>query len=410
MQHDLKDSRLEVDKVEYGKRMEVGPRVVLDQERCVECTRCIRFCDEVSKTGELRMMNRGDREIIDVFPGVPLDNDYSVNTADICPVGALTEKDFRFKVRAWFLKEAKSICPGCSRGCNVDVHYGWHPIVTDYNGKAYRLRPRVNDEVNQAWMCDFGRKEYERVNDRRVVQSIVAGNPESIEDALGSAKAILKQAGTDTLIVASLESTLEEMLVLTRLGEKLNAQVVAVPDHADGFEDDLLIRADKHPNRKGAEWLGLLVSHSDLPQLLKSVKAVVIHRADILALDEKGLVREALTKVPARICVAANQSATTEMATHLLPGCSYIEKSGHWVNFQGRIQRLFPGAHMPVLKGAADDLHVLASLAGFKGGTRARDVFEALKLTVPALSGVDFDAIGDQGLLVEPVAQEARRR
>src|SRR6185436_564197 len=112
---------------------------------CVECTRCIRFCDEVTGTGELRMLNRGDHNVISTFPGVSLDNNYSVCTAEICPVGALTQTDFRFKARVWFLKSVDTVCPGCAKGCNVEVDYYDHLIVTDHNGRAYRLRTRVNE-------------------------------------------------------------------------------------------------------------------------------------------------------------------------------------------------------------------------------------------------------------------------
>ncbi len=177
MEHDLKPSRLEVDKVHYGKRIEVGPRVLLDQERCVECTRCIRFCDEVSKTGELRMLNRGDHNVIATFPGVELDNNYSVCTAEICPVGALTQTDFRFKARVWFLKSVPTVCPGCAKGCNTFVDYYDHVIVSDHNGTAYRLRARDNDDVNEAWMCDFGREEYKPINDGRILETAEQGVP-----------------------------------------------------------------------------------------------------------------------------------------------------------------------------------------------------------------------------------------
>lgn len=410
MDHDLRDSRLDVDKVEYGKRIPVGPRVVLDQDRCVECTRCIRFCDEVTGTGELRMMNRGDREVIDVFPGVPLDNPYSVNTADICPVGALTDRDFRFRVRPWFLQHTKSICPGCSRGCNVNVYYGWHPIVPDYNGKAYRIKPRVNNDVNQAWMCDFGRLEYRRVNEGRVTETRVDGAPVPLSRGIERARRALAEAGEDALLVVSLESTLEEMFLLARMAAESGAAVAAVPDRADGFEDDLLIRADKHPNRAGARMLGILREASDLPALLAGRKAVLVHRADILGPDGSGVAGEAFRSVPVRISIAANESETSSAATILLPGCSYIEKTGHWVNFQGRIQRIYAGARMPVLEGAADDLAVLWDLLGERGEVRVRQVFEGMTRAVAELSGVQWDAIGDGGAVPAGEGQESLRR
>ncbi len=399
MQHDLRDSRLGVDKVHYDKRVEIGPRVMLDQERCVECTRCIRFCDEVPKTGELRMANRGDRNFITTFPGVPLDNPYSVNTADICPVGALTSRDFRFKARVWFLKEAPTICPGCAQGCNVEVDYGWHDIVTDYNGKAYRLRPRVNNEVNQAWMCDFGRTEYHRVNDDRIEQAMVAGAPKSLATAIADAKAALDAAGK-VVIIGSLEDTLEEMHLLKRLGAEQwgGATVLCSPDRPDGFADDYLIRADKHPNRRGAEWLEMLATSTSVAEALAGAQAVLIHRVDLLALDADDAIRRALDTIPVRVVVASNETATSRLATHLLPAVSFIEKDGHWVNCDGRVQRVRKGKELRLKAGTADDLTILAGLGNGSLPTRMADAFASLALVLPDLSGLTPESITEVGL------------
>ena len=408
MEHDQKDSRLEVDKVEYGKRIEVGPRVVLDQERCVECTRCIRFCDEVPQTGELRMMNRGDREVIDTFPGVPLENPYSVNTADICPVGALTERDFRFKVRSWFLQEAPSICPGCSRGCNVDVHYGWHPTVRDYDGKAYRVRPRRNDDVNKSWMCDFGRGEYNRVNENRITEAMRGGKVIELDAALRDAQSELEGAGSGALVAVSLECTLEEMLLSKLISERIGCEIVAVPDHADGFEDDILITRDKHPNRKGAEWLGLeIVAPTDLAKRLDGRTAVFMNRVNILALDENDKLASLLNGVPVRIALAAQSHSGNENATTVIPGVSFIEKTGHWVNVEGRVQRLKPGRHMKSPKGAQEDLKSLAAILGREDLCSARSVFDLMVAEIPALGSLTWSGVVDLGTVPEPNAVEA---
>ncbi|HYC78589.1 MAG TPA: 2Fe-2S iron-sulfur cluster-binding protein, partial [Planctomycetota bacterium] len=340
MAHDLKPSRLDVEKVEYAKRVPVGPRVTLDQERCVECTRCIRFCDEVTETHELRMVNRGDRNAIDCFPGTSLDNHYSVNTADICPVGALTQTDFRFKARAWFLKPVKSICPGCAKGCNVVVDYYEHAIVDDHNGKAYRLRPRVNDAVNAAWMCDFGRLEYRPVNDDRLTVAMLRGEPRGYDEVLTSARQELARHGRNALIVTSFDASNEEMEALRRLARETlgGATVVAVPVRPDGFSDDFLLRGDKHPNRRGAEALGLARSYGELPTLLEGRTAALFHRVDF-GLDLDGRVAAAFGALETRAVIAANASPAADLATHLLPGASFIEREGTWINEQGRVQR-----------------------------------------------------------------------
>jgi NADH-quinone oxidoreductase subunit G len=137
------------------KKAELGPTIVLDQERCILCRRCVRFCREVPGTGELAVFARGDHSVLDIHEGYPLDNDYSMNVADICPVGALTTKDFRFKVRVWFLDDEPGVCTGCSNGCNVHLGVA--------NNKVYRYVPRRNDAVNDTWICDEGRLSYKRI-------------------------------------------------------------------------------------------------------------------------------------------------------------------------------------------------------------------------------------------------------
>ncbi len=129
---------------------------MFDQERCILCRRCVRFCREVPGTGELAVFARGDHSVIETFPEMPLDNDYSMNVADICPVGALTTKDFRFKIRVWFLEDVPGVCTGCANGCNVHLGVA--------NNRVYRYAPRRNDAVNETWLCDEGRLSYKRIN------------------------------------------------------------------------------------------------------------------------------------------------------------------------------------------------------------------------------------------------------
>src|SRR5690606_20409704 len=150
------DPEMAEPKVKKRKVVDLGPTVVLDSERCSLCSRCVRFTDEASKTHELGIFNRGDHSEIGTFDGKPLDNKYSLNTVDICPVGALTSKDFRFRQRVWYLKEVDTICPGCSTGCSVKVHFNEEGL--------WRVKPRHNPEVNGYWMCDEGRDTYKYAN------------------------------------------------------------------------------------------------------------------------------------------------------------------------------------------------------------------------------------------------------
>ena len=154
-QHSVGESRFTEEKVHKDKRVQLGPNIKFDGERCISCSRCIRFCDEIAKEPQLTFVKRGDRVTIVTYPGKQLDNSYALNTVDICPVGALTSTDFRFKARVWDMSANKTICQGCARGCNIDV---WVR-----NNKVLRLTPRENQEVNSFWMCDRGRVKYLQV-------------------------------------------------------------------------------------------------------------------------------------------------------------------------------------------------------------------------------------------------------
>ena len=226
MDYGLYESEVEqADKVLKKKAKVIGPHVILDQERCVLCARCTRFCEEVTGTGELGIYNRGDRAEIDVAPGVQLDNNYSLNTVDICPVGALTSRDFRFQKRVWLLRSTSSICNGCATGCNVRVdHEG---------GRIYRLEPRRNDDVNGPWMCDIGRMTYKDVHrDDRLDQVLVKRDgelqpvrwAEGRQELLGAIK-----AGGVGYVITDPRQSLEELVLIRRLANAVagEAQVPA---------------------------------------------------------------------------------------------------------------------------------------------------------------------------------------
>ncbi|RYF09073.1 MAG: 2Fe-2S iron-sulfur cluster binding domain-containing protein, partial [Deltaproteobacteria bacterium] len=160
MKFQLAPSRMREAKVRKRKLQRLGPHVTYDAERCIVCTRCVRFMEEVPKDRQLGVFNRGDHSVIGTAPGQPLDNPYALNTVDVCPVGALTSNVFRFKQRVWNLKRSPSVCPGCAKGCNVHVD--------QRASQVYRLLPRENEAVNKSWMCDEGRLTYNRANENRL--------------------------------------------------------------------------------------------------------------------------------------------------------------------------------------------------------------------------------------------------
>ena len=245
-------------KVKKRKVVDLGSKIVLDSERCILCSRCVRFTDEVSRTHELGIFNRGDRSEIGVFQDKPLENNYSLNTVDICPVGALTAKHFRFKQRVWYLKTAQSICTGCSTGCN---------IYLDYNEEGvFRARPRYNEQVNKHWMCDEGRSVFQIPNkkDRLLYPKtpIEQKNTDSLTSTVETLKQIRKQfipSGEKThnsTLVLTAQYTVEEYenlisFFLKHLGSK--DSVYYWKNNPETFEDfdNILLRGDKNPNTKG---------------------------------------------------------------------------------------------------------------------------------------------------------------
>ena len=348
MQYDHTPSRLDVPKVQKGKRVQLGPGVTLDEERCILCTRCVRFMREVAKQPQLGVAMRGNRSYIAAFPGQPLDSKYAGNTVDICPVGALTSTDFRFRGRVWFMSSARSICTGCSRGCNTLLDY-----VKD---TTYRYRPRENEAVNQEWMCDDGRRSYKYLNNDRLLVARegrgAAGQDLPAAAAAAAAGAVLQaHSAQGTLAalfspLASIEDLLAAALVAT---EGLGLAEVFVGGRPDGWHDDFLKRADENPNRKGLELVaqafGLLVRpFADLSRAIeagrvKAVWAVGAEIPDVAAAESFG-------KLEAFVCQAYNQGPLARQATVLLPAAPHSEMDGTFVNFDGRAQR-FELAYWP---------------------------------------------------------------
>jgi len=354
MQFGQYDPEMAEPKVKKSKVVDLGPTVVLDKERCILCSRCVRFTDEVSKTHELGIFNRGDRSEIGTVAGKPLDNPYSLNTVDICPVGALTSKDFRFRQRVWYLKEADSICPGCSTGCNVKVHYNEEGI--------WRIKPRVNPEVNGHWMSDRGRNTYKYVNIKARLLSGKVGKRDvwqevAVEDAIRSAgeklREIVEKHGADSVaLVVTGQYTNEEYQSLFKFyKEDLKAKHVFHwinnPESFDSF-DGLLERGDKNPNTKGLEaafgTYGGKGSWDNLQAGLNGGKFKVVvvagpeDQSVFPDLDEKiKLLSQAENLIWLTAC--PNKSLdNVGSETWQIPLKTYIEKAGSFTNFKGLVQ------------------------------------------------------------------------
>ncbi len=336
-------SRFDFEKVHAPKRVEIGPHVVFDVERCIKCTRCIRFCGEITKTGELTLSERGVHARVDTFPGRKLDNPYSVCTADICPVGALTSREFRFKERVWFLQSANSVCPECSRGCSVRYD--------TYKGEVLRLVPRENPGVNGFWMCDYGRLLSERIKDlpRRDRPGIRTENGWSFYtfEAFWP-RFIERLKGADLSSIAPILSgrmTLEEMAAYKLLSGKMLGGAAGVALNVCGGDDDnLLIRRERRPNLCGARRMGLPVSgeNGDVAGLLNGKRLALIVREDVLGDAPEGrraVVAKALKSLDLVIVADDTFTATAELAHVYIPLAAWQEMEGTTVNFQGHLQK-----------------------------------------------------------------------
>jgi NADH-quinone oxidoreductase subunit G len=328
------DNRSDVTKVQKEKAVDIGPMVVLDQERCILCSRCVRFTAEVTQTHELVITGRGDHSVIETFPGKQLDNKYSGNVVDVCPVGALTSKDFRFKMRVWFMKSVKSVCTGCSRGCNI--------FMDQKESVVYRYRPRENQAVNTYWMSDEGRLSYKRINDDRQRDVLVNGQKTpfglAFKDLLGKLEAA-RQSGA-VAAVGSPHSSLEDNYVLQALMSRVlkSDRVFGFDATPDGYQDDFLLRADKTPNRTGVRYLGINDERAALLNGLKGAQLVIV-MANNLAQDPE--LASALKQVPTVVYLGTHADETAALAHYVFPVAMHAEKYGAFVNFQGRVQRFY---------------------------------------------------------------------
>src|SRR6266540_2274607 len=243
-------SRFVETKVHKPKCVDLGPRIVLDDERCILCSRCVRFTRDIAGDDALGFINRGSYSTLTHYPGKPFDNNYTLNTVDICPVGALTSKDFRFQMRVWFLKETKSLCTSCGTGCNI--------VIGSRQEKIYRYEPRENDAVNATWMCDAGRLNYKWVGrkDRLLKVQSSKFKVQNWPAALGEISELLRKAPAGSVaIIASARQTNEELFLLKKLATKLGAVTDSIP--RTGESDRLLVNADKSPNSNGARLTGI---------------------------------------------------------------------------------------------------------------------------------------------------------
>lgn len=336
-------------KVKKHKVVDLGPTVVLDSERCVLCSRCVRFTEEVTKTNELGLFNRGDRTEIGTHDGKALDNKYSMNTVDICPVGALTSKDFRFRQRVWYLKDSQTVCNGCSTGCNVKVYFNKEGF--------FRVKPVFNGEVNGHWMCDEGRDIYKFVNRENRLLKAKRRTTQGWEEVAPGAAAkeaaqVVKGAGSSVAVVLTGHYTVEEyeqalQTFTATVGTKNIFHWVNNPESFENF-DGLLLRGDRNPNTKGLlnalGKFGIQAGWKDLIAGIKgkSIKTVIVAGPESVTWypDFAEKVKE-LGQAENLIWMQSGKSVDLDQLTGQvwqIPMKSYVEKDGSFVNHKGLSQ------------------------------------------------------------------------
>ena len=407
MKYQAQGSRLRDRKLNKPRLEALGPEVMYNAERCIMCTRCVRFMEEVAGDRQLGIFNRGDHAVIGTMPGRELDHGYAMNTVDVCPVGALTSRSFRFKQRVWNLKRSPGVCPGCARGCNMHID--------QRAGQIYRLLPRENDAVNQSWMCDAGRRMHEQLNGARLEQPILAGTDgsaiptkDAMERVLSLLKPIAEAHGRGLAVALAMHRTCEETFAVAQLFRHgFGLERLVLLGYADWEGDELLRVRDRNPNREGirriAHDLGIeLISAEILREEVESgsTKALVLFGHEFEGVDR---LRKVFERLEVLVHFATSCSPLDAVADVVLPMASWAENQGTWVNVDGRAQGLSPAIVGDEAR--KDGVRWAAELASGLGLSLSQissieNVRADMERQLDAFKGVGLNAIPPEGSLL----------
>jgi NADH-quinone oxidoreductase subunit G len=388
LEWNAKAARIDYPKIHKPKVVDLGPHVVLDAERCILCTRCIRVCDEVARVHELDLAHRGDHTTLGVPPGHRLENPYSLCTVDVCPVGALTSKDFRFAMRAWELSATASVCAGCATGCSIEVHHA--------RGRIYRLIPRPNAAVNRSWMCDTGRMTYKEVHTARLTTPLVRGALRPWDQALATASDALRAAHADpdrAAVTISTQISNEDAFAAVRLAAALGIARLLVSGRPPGFADGILIDADKNPNSAGVRAL-VGPNGRSMETLIQDLGDGAVRT--LLSFGDPCLAQATLEEASGLtlLLLDTHQRPATPRAAAAFPATLWAEHDATYVNRHGFCQRARAAVRPPAP--AVPMWRTVVELARRLGLPLAWDapaeVFAALRAEVPAMAHAEFGA------------------
>jgi NADH-quinone oxidoreductase subunit G len=354
-EYGLFDSEFNENKEKRQKRIEIGKNLLHDQERCVLCRRCVRFLGEVTKTQELGVFQRGVHAEVSIYNGNLIDNNYSGNLAEICPVGAITDKDFRFKTRSWFLDSRESICPHCSRGCNIFVesHQGFSRFSLPK--RVYRIRTRENQMINGFWICDKGRYEYAYLDQERLDAIGMRDSQDSvtwekitshIAGEIGRLYHMKRTAHIGLILQTWL--TNEELYLLDKIFRNdVNIDKIGFLDPPDEAADDFLLTAERTPNKRGAKELGFDLSPADWTKFFEDVDLLFVFASPLQEGVDVGLLKEALDKVETKVLFASHNHEINSSFDIVLPMSLIAEKGGSLTNIVGSVQNFSPALDAP---------------------------------------------------------------
>ena len=377
-----------------------GADVLYVPNRCILCTRCVRFMEDVADAPVLNVSERGDRAYIGIDPGQRLDHPWAGNVVDLCPVGSLISKDFLHKARAWDLDKTASICPGCTQGCNITMDTRDEVVV--------RLRPRANLDVNRHFMCDVGRSGYRWMNrgDRAEAPLIHEGQrlvPADWDAALERLSAVAREANGRVMLLASGRASLESLGWLQRLlmGKDVTGAVkVPLGDEAPlPGVPGLALRKERAPNLHGARLAGYDTPWEEALGRVEGAALVMVLDAE---LDDAEAVRLAAART--LVVLHSVDDARFRSAALILPVTTMAEENGTWVNRDGRVQRFLPARSAPGM--ARPAWWVAAEAWALAGADReapatAAEAFARLGEAIPALGGLTYEELGLTGRVVE---------
>jgi NADH-quinone oxidoreductase subunit G len=356
-------------KTHATKFHQLSSRIMLDNERCIMCSRCVRFTTEISKSDALGVVNRGDHSLIRTSEGADFDADpYSDNVIDICPVGALLSTELLDHARVWYLKATPSVCPGCERGCSINI---WHrksewklnaldPVL---NVSIDRVTPLENDEVNGPWVCNKAR-DLARIFEReRVTQPVVNGAAVSLENAIRSAADLISHAKKPVALVSSWGSNEELAAFHATLGPSFDSYVKTdwLPQPGERIEDDILIKADKNPNKAGAEAI--------FKPMPTEITQALPEYTDLVLVWGEGAPMSAIPASAKVIMLSSYVHAENDRASVVIPISIQTERNGHYTNFAGTVtpfEQCFPKAPM-----VADAQELFEAIFSASAATRA---------------------------------------